>query len=73
MKHLDPRIAVTKVKLTTTQKKIFTEYLLGKRSARVAAKLLGLTTQRIYTMSNAMLRHMAATGKLNTKDFLSNF
>ena len=61
------------VKLTTTQKKIFAEYLVGQLSTRDTAKRLGITTQRIYTMSNSMLRHMAVTGKLNTKEFLSNF
>lgn len=73
MNHIDRRIAVTTVKLTAAQKKIFTEYLLSQRSARDTAKLLGMTTQRIYSMSNTMLRHMASTGKLNTRDFLSNF
>lgn len=73
MNHADRRIAVTAIKLTGTQKKIFAEYLLSQRSARDTSKQLGVTTQRLYTMSNSMLRHMAATGRISTKEFLSNF
>ena len=73
MQKVNMRSALHAVKLTTRQKEIFSEYLVGQMSSRETAKRLGITTQRIYTMSNSMLRHMAVTGRLNTKEFLANF
>jgi hypothetical protein len=68
-----PKIASHYYKLNATQKKAMVKYITCKASVATTAKVLNVSHQRVYCISNALLRHAAATGVLDVEAVVKGY
>jgi DNA-directed RNA polymerase sigma subunit (sigma70/sigma32) len=66
-KHVPP------FKLSKTQKKYLSQFLMGEATITATAQAMNMTYQRVYTMASALTRHASSTGLINLEELLKNY
>jgi len=68
-----PKNVLTPYKLKPKQRRILANYLAHRGGRDETAAALGISTQRLYTMTNAIIRHACRTKRIDIDAVLKDY
>lgn len=63
----------TPYKLKPKHRKALTSYLTGQAGLEKTATAMGVTRQRVYTMSAVIFKHAASSGKIDIQALIKDY
>lgn len=68
-----PKNVLTPYKLTRPQRRALADYLMHRKGVDETAMKLGITRQRLYTMTTTIVRHMCKTRRIDIETILKDY